>query len=90
MEKFLTSLVKVRVDALGFYADNLSDETFIKFLKNHKKVMTNEYADNEIKDFYENVVVRHGDIEDFFAENSDFDTLPRFQSWECVNDAVTP
>ena len=51
MEKFLSSLVKVRVDALGFYADNLSDETFIKFLKNHEKVMTNEYADSEIKDF---------------------------------------
>ncbi len=29
--------------------------------------MTNEYADSEIKDFYENVVVRHGDIEDFFC-----------------------
>ena len=72
MEKFLSSLVKVRVDALGFYADSLSDETFIKFLKNHEKVMTNEYADSEIKDFYENVVVRHGDIEDFFAENSDY------------------
>lgn len=72
MEKFLSSLVKVRVDALGFYADNLSDETFIKFLKNHEKVMTNEYADSDIKDFYENVVVRHGDIEDFFTENSDY------------------
>lgn len=51
MEKFLSSLVKVRVDALGFYADNLSDETFIKFLKNHEKVMTNEYADRESKIF---------------------------------------
>ena len=87
MEKFLTSLVKVRVDALGFYADNLSDETFIKFLKNHKKVMTNEYADSEIKDFYENVVVRHGDIEDFFAENSDYDNKAAIIAYVIQNEA---
>lgn len=87
MEKFLSSLVKVRVDALGFYADNLSDETFIKFLKNHKKVMTNEYADNEIKDFYENVVVRHGDIEDFFAENSDYNNKAAIIAYVIQNEA---
>lgn len=87
MEKFLTSLVKVRVDALGFYADNLSDETFIKFLKNHKKVMTNEYADSEIKDFYENVVVRHGDIEDFFAENSDYNSKAAIVAYVIQNEA---
>lgn len=87
MEKFLSSLVKVRVDALGFYADNLSDETFIKFLKNHKKVMTNEYADSEIKDFYENVVVRHGDIEDFFAENSDYDNKAAIIAYVIQNEA---
>lgn len=87
MEKFLTSLVKVRVDALGFYADNLSDETFIKFLKNHEKVMTNEYADSEIKDFYENVVVRHGDIEDFFAENSDYNNKAAIIAYVIQNEA---
>lgn len=87
MEKFLTSLVKVRVDALGFYADNLSDETFIKFLKNHKKVMTNEYADSDIKDFYENVVVRHGDIEDFFAENSDYNNKAAIIAYVIQNEA---
>ena len=87
MEKFLSSLVKVRVDALGFYADNLSDETFIKFLKNHEKVMTNEYADSEIKDFYENVVVRHGDIEDFFAENSDYNNKAAIIAYVIQNEA---
>lgn len=87
MEKFLNSLVKVRVDALGFYADNLSDETFIKFLKNHKKVMTNEYADSEIKDFYENVVVRHGDIENFFAENSDYNSKAAIVAYVIQNEA---
>lgn len=87
MEKFLNSLVKVRVDALGFYADNLSDETFIKFLKKHKKVMTNEYADSEIKDFYENVVVRHGDIEDFFAENSDYNSKAAIVAYVIQNEA---
>lgn len=87
MEKFLSSLVKVRVDALGFYADNLSDETFIKFLKNHEKVMTNEYADSEIKDFYENVVVRHGDIEDFFAENSDYNNKAAIITYVIQNEA---
>lgn len=87
MEKFLSSLVKVRVDALGFYADNLSDETFIKFLKNHEKVMTNEYADSEIKDFYENVVVRHGDIEDFFAENSDCNNKAAIIAYVIQNEA---
>lgn len=87
MEKFLRSLVKVRVDALGFYTDNLSDETFIKFLKNHKKVMTNEYADSEIKDFYENVVVRHGDIEDFFAENSDYNSKAAIVAYVIQNEA---
>lgn len=87
MEKFLSSLVKVRVDALGFYADTLSDETFIEFLKNHKKVMTNEYADCEIKDFYENVVVRHGDIEDFFAENSDYNNKAAIIAYVIQNEA---
>lgn len=87
MEKFLSSLVKVRVDALGFYADNLSDETFIKFLKNHEKVMTNEYVDSEIKDFYENVVVRHGDIEDFFAENSDYNNKAAIIAYVIQNEA---
>lgn len=87
MEKFLSSLVKVRVDALGFYADNLSDETFIKFLKNHEKVMTNEYADSEIKDFYENVVVCHGDIEDFFAENSDYNNKAAIIAYVIQNEA---
>lgn len=87
MEKFLRSLVKVRVDALGFYTDNLSDETFIKFLKKHKKVMTNEYADSEIKDFYENVVVRHGDIEDFFAENSDYNSKAAIVAYVIQNEA---
>lgn len=87
MEKFLSSLVKVRVDALGFYADSLSDETFIKFLKNHEKVMTNEYADSEIKDFYENVVVRLGDIEDFFAENSDYDNKAAIIAYVIQNEA---
>ena len=87
MEKFLSSLVKVRVDALGFYADSLSDETFIKFLKNHEKVMTNEYADSEIKDFYENVVVRHGDIEDFFAENSDYNNKAAIIAYVIQNEA---
>lgn len=87
MEKFLSSLVKVRVDALGFYADNLRDETFIKFLKNHEKVMTNEYADSEIKDFYENVVVRHGDIEDFFAENSDYNNKAAIIAYVIQNEA---
>lgn len=87
MEKFLSSLVKVRVDALGFYADNLSDETFIKFLKNHEKVMMNEYADSEIKDFYENVVVRHGDIEDFFAENSDYNNKAAIIAYVIQNEA---
>lgn len=87
MEKFLNSLVKVRVDALGFYTDNLSDETFIKFLKKHKKVMTNEYADSEIKDFYENVVVRHGDIEDFFAENSDYNSKAAIVAYVIQNEA---
>lgn len=87
MEKFLNSLVKVRVDALGFYTDNLSDETFIKFLKKHKKVMTNGYADSEIKDFYENVVVRHGDIEDFFAENSDYNSKAAIVAYVIQNEA---
>lgn len=87
MAKFLSSLVKVRVDALGFYADSLSDETFIKFLKNHEKVMTNEYADSEIKDFYENVVVRHGDIEDFFAENSDYNNKAAIIAYVIQNEA---
>lgn len=87
MEKFLNSLVKVRVDALGFYTVNLSDETFIKFLKKHKKVMTNEYADSEIKDFYENVVVRHGDIEDFFAENSDYNSKAAIVAYVIQNEA---
>lgn len=87
MEKFLSNLVKVRVDALGFYADNLSDETFIKFLKNHEKVMTNEYADSDIKDFYENVVVRHGDIEDFFAENSDYNNKAAIIAYVIQNEA---
>ena len=87
MEKFLNSLVKVRVDALGFYTDNLSDETFIKFLKKHKKVMTNEYADSEIKDFYENVVVRHGNIEDFFAENSDYNSKAAIVAYVIQNEA---
>lgn len=87
MEKFLNSLVKVRVDALGFYTDNLSDETFIKFLKKHKKVMTNEYADSEIKDFYENVVVRHGDIEDFFAENLDYNSKAAIVAYVIQNEA---
>lgn len=87
MEKFLSSLVKIRVDALGFYADSLSDETFIKFLKNHEKVMTNEYADSEIKDFYENVVVRHGDIEDFFAENSDYNNKAAIIAYVIQNEA---
>ena len=87
MEKFLNSLVKVRVDALGFYTDNLSDETFIKFLKNHKKVMTNEYADSDVKDFYENVVVRHGDIEDFFAENSDYNSKAAIVAYVIQNEA---
>ena len=87
MEKFLSSLVKVRVDALGFYADSLSDETFIKFLKNHDKVMTNEYAESEIKDFYENVVVRHGDIEDFFAENSDYNNKAAIIAYVIQNEA---
>lgn len=87
MEKFLNNLVKVRVDALGFYTDNLSDETFIKFLKKHKKVMTNEYADSEIKDFYENVVVRHGDIEDFFAENSDYNSKAAIVAYVIQNEA---
>lgn len=87
MEKFLNSLVKVRVDALGFYADNLSDETFIKFLKNHEKVMTNEYADSDVKDFYENVVVRHGDIEDFFAENSDYNSKAAIVAYVIQNEA---
>ena len=87
MEKFLRSLVKVRVDALGFYTDTLSDETFIKFLKNHEKVMTNEYADSDVKDFYENVVVRHGDIEDFFAENSDYDNKAAIIAYVIQNEA---
>ena len=87
MEKFINSLVKVRVDALGFYADNLSDETFIKFLKTHNKVLTNEYADSEIKDFYENVVVRHGDIEDFFAENSDYNSKAAIVAYVIQNEA---
>lgn len=87
MEKFLRSLVKVRVDALGFYTDTLSDETFIKFLKNHEKVMTNEYADSDIKDFYENVVVRHGNIEDFFAENSDYDNKAAIIAYVIQNEA---
>lgn len=87
MEKFLNSLVKVRVDALGFYTDTLSDETFIKFLKNHEKVMTNEYADSDVKDFYENVVVRHGDIEDFFAENSDYDNKAAIIAYVIQNEA---
>lgn len=87
MEKFLNSLVKVRVDALGFYTDNLSDETFIKFLKNHEKVMTNEYADSDVKDFYENVVVRHGDIEDFFAENSDYNSKAAIVAYVIQNEA---
>lgn len=59
----------------------------IKFLKNHKKVMTNEYADNEIKDFYENVVVRHGDIEDFFAENSDYNSKAAIVAYVIQNEA---
>lgn len=87
MEKFLNSLVKVRVDALGFYTDTLSDETFIKFLKNHEKVMTNEYADSDVKDFYENVVVRHGDIEDFFAENSDYNSKAAIVAYVIQNEA---
>lgn len=87
MKKFFNSLVKVRVDALGFYADDLSDEAFIKFLKNHEKVMTNEYADSEIKDFYENVVVRHGDIEDFFAENSDYNNKAAIIAYVIQNEA---
>lgn len=87
MEKFLRSLVKVRVDALGFYTDTLSDETFIKFLKNHENVMTNEYADSDIKDFYENVVVRHGNIEDFFAENSDYDNKAAIIAYVIQNEA---
>ena len=87
MEKFLRSLVKVRVDALGFYTDTLSDETFIKFLKNHEKVMTNEYADSDVKDFYENVVVRHGDIEDFFAENSDYNSKAAIVAYVIQNEA---
>lgn len=87
MEKFLNSLVKVRVDALGFYTDTLSDATFIKFLKNHEKVMTNEYADSDVKDFYENVVVRHGDIEDFFAENSDYNSKAAIVAYVIQNEA---
>lgn len=79
--------MKVRVDALGFYTDTLSDETFIKFLKNHEKVMTNEYADSDIKDFYENVVVRHGNIEDFFAENSDYDNKAAIIAYVIQNEA---
>ena len=49
--------------------------------------MTNEYADNEIKDFYENVVVRHGDIEDFFAENSDYNSKAAIVAYVIQNEA---
>lgn len=49
--------------------------------------MTNEYADSEIKDFYENVVVRHGDIEDFFAENSDYNSKAAIVAYVIQNEA---
>lgn len=87
IQELLNSLVKVRVDAIGFYTDTLSDEAFIKFLKNHKNVMTNEYANREIKDFYENVVVRHGNIEDFFAENSDYNDKAAVIAYIIQNEA---
>ena len=87
IREFMNSLVKVRVDAIGFYTDTLSDKAFIKFLKNHKKVMTNEYANREIKDFYENVVVRHGNIEDFFAENSDYNNKAAVIAYVIQNEA---
>lgn len=87
IRELLNSLVKVRVDAIGFYTDTLSDETFIKFLKNHNNVMTNEYANREIKDFYENVVVRHGNIEDFFAENSDYNDKAAVIAYIIQNEA---
>ena len=46
-----------------------------------------QYAASEIKDFYENVVVRHGDIEDFFAENSDYNSKAAIVAYVIQNEA---
>ena len=87
-ENFKSSGVDIKDFPVFYYTtDTLSDETFIKFLKNHEKVMTNEYADSDVKDFYENVVVRHGDIEDFFAENSDYDNKAAIIAYVIQNEA---
>lgn len=72
---YLDNCVKVRIDGYGFFTDALDEDTFKKFLKNHEAVMTNDTVPEEIKDFYENVVVSNGNVKDFLVKDSDYDTV---------------
>lgn len=73
INEYFEKLVKVRVTGVGFYTDILSDEKFVAFMRNHEKTLTSPSAPAELRDIYENVVVRHGKPSDFFVEDSDFD-----------------
>lgn len=73
INEYFEKLVKVRVTGVGFYTDTLSDEKFVAFMRNHEKTLTSSSAPAELRDIYENVVVRHGKPSDFFVEDSDFD-----------------
>ena len=71
INEYFEKLVKVRVTGVGFYTDTLSDEKFVAFMRNHEKTLTSSSAPAELRDIYENVVVRHGKPSDFFVEDSD-------------------
>lgn len=73
INEYFEKLVKVRVTGVGFYTDTLSDEKFVAFMRSHEKTLTSSSAPAELRDIYENVVVRHGKPSDFFVEDSDFD-----------------
>ena len=73
IDEYFEKMVKVHVTGVGFYTDILSDEKFVAFMQNHEKTLTSPSAPAELRDIYENVVVRHGSPSDFFVEDSDFD-----------------
>lgn len=73
INEYFEKLVKVRVTGVGFYTDTLSDEKFVAFMRSHEKTLTSSSAPAELRDIYENVVVRHGKPSDFLVEDSDFD-----------------
>lgn len=63
--------VKIRIDGIGFYLDTLSDEKFIEFMKEHKNTLASANAPEDIRDYYENVVVNGSNVEDFLVSYSD-------------------